>query len=366
MKLQTDAPKRFFRWWGSELMRMLPSSWREYICSKHGRVLRIVVDPDDLRVSCRERGLSRELDVVSVQAGEKMPAAAAAHLRELAADINPESTQLEITVNRDLALVKDIDLPAAARENLRQTLAFEMHRLTPFSVDEVYFDYTVSESHAGVFRVCLAVVPRKIVAQAVDWLRGWEPRQCERSARLLPPELTDENGAVRMAFRDATWRRLRVGRAATALLALNALLIIAVVSVPLVQARLQLDRIETRLDETFNVVKTASAASREVDRFRGMAEFLSKRIHTRVSAVELLEELTERLPDTTWVSRLELRGGTVYLQGSSSEAAALIEVLQGSGMLTNPRFDSPVVREGATGRDFFHIVARVAASGGGV
>lgn len=358
MKLRTDLPKRFLRWWVSELVMLLPSALRER-CFQRDRVLRIAVEPEELRVAYRERGRSQKLHAVSARAGEALPAAAAARFRELTSSLHPESIQIEITVSRALVLVKDTDLPAVAKEDLRQTLAFEMHRLTPFSADEVYFDYAAAAPCAGTLRVCLAAVPRKIVDQATGWLAGWTLRQRERSASLLPFPLTDESGAVRLNFREAAWRRLRLDRTTAGLLGLNALLAVAVVSLPFAQAQLHLERAEARLEETRNAVKAASAVRRGIDRFQKRAEFLSDRIRTRVSTAALIEELTARLPDTTWVSRLELRDDSVYLEGSSSESAALIGRLEESSMLVGPKFDSPVVRERNTGRDRFQIAAQV-------
>ena len=358
MKLRADLPKRFLRWWISELAMLLPSAFRER-CFQRDRALCITVEPEDLRVGYRERGRSQELHAVPVRAGEAPSGAAVARLRELTAGLHPESTRIEITVSRDLVLVKDTDLPAATKEDLRQTLAFEMHRLTPFSADEVYFDYAASEPRSGTLRVCLAAVPRKIVDRATGWLEGWTLRQRERSASVLPFPLMDESGAVRLNFRETAWRRWRVDRTTAGLLALNALLAVAVVSLPLVRAQVYLERIEARLEETRSAAEAASVVGQGIDRFQKRAEFLSERIRTRVSMAALLEELTMRLPDTTWVSRLELRDGSVYLDGSSSESAALIGMLEESGMLVDPKFDSPVVREGNTGRDRFQVAAQV-------
>ena len=53
-------------------------------------------------------------------------------------------------------------LPIAAEDNLRQVLAFEMDRQTPFKADQVYFDYRLGEREAAArnLQVELIVVPR--------------------------------------------------------------------------------------------------------------------------------------------------------------------------------------------------------------
>ena len=41
-------------------------------------------------------------------------------------------------------LFKKVTLPIETEENLREVLAFEMDRQTPFNVDQVYYDYVVN------------------------------------------------------------------------------------------------------------------------------------------------------------------------------------------------------------------------------
>ncbi len=49
--------------------------------------------------------------------------------------------EVVLKMPRDKVLRRLVDLPAAAAENLREVLGFEMDRHTPFNADEVYFDY---------------------------------------------------------------------------------------------------------------------------------------------------------------------------------------------------------------------------------
>ncbi len=77
------------------------------------------------------------------------------------------------------------------------------------------------------------------------------------------------------------------------------------------------------------------------------------------ASVELLEELSQRLPDDTWLFRVEVRDGKVHLQGTSTTASALIAELEGSLFLENVRFASPVTQDGASGRERFHLSASI-------
>jgi hypothetical protein len=63
---------------------------------------------------------------------------------------------------------------AATEENLRQVLAFEMDRLTPFRAEEVYFDLRVlaRDMAPGTLSVLLAVARRELVDARVERLRA--------------------------------------------------------------------------------------------------------------------------------------------------------------------------------------------------
>ena len=72
---------------------------------------------------------------------------------------------LFIALPRDLALVQFLQIPAAAEENLGATLGFEIDRYTPFSFDDVYFDWHVLNrlADSGMITVMLITMKRTIV-----------------------------------------------------------------------------------------------------------------------------------------------------------------------------------------------------------
>jgi Tfp pilus assembly PilM family ATPase/Tfp pilus assembly protein PilN len=70
-----------------------------------------------------------------------------------------------IALPRDMALVQFLQIPAAAEENLGATLGFEIDRYTPFSFDDVYFDWHVLNHlpDSGLITVMLITMKRTIV-----------------------------------------------------------------------------------------------------------------------------------------------------------------------------------------------------------
>ena len=70
---------------------------------------------------------------------------------------------------------KTLDLPLAAAENLREVLTFEMDRQTPFTADQVYFDYQIvqRDNTNGRISVEMTAVHRADVDTAIQRAAAW-------------------------------------------------------------------------------------------------------------------------------------------------------------------------------------------------
>ena len=73
--------------------------------------------------------------------------------------------------------------------------------------------------------------------------------------------------------------------------------------------------------------------------------------------VLLLDDLTRRLPDDTWLERLSFGRGEVSLSGQSAQAAKLVEILQESPLLRSPALSGPIQPDARSGKDRFNITA---------
>lgn len=354
---------RFLDWWLTQLKGLLPAALRS---RRRGRALCIAVEAHRLRVGHRRNRQVRELGEASVAVDGEPSADDGERLRTLAAGLRPETLPCEITVAPELALVKEVDLPAAAQENLRQVIGFEMQRLTPFSTEEVYYDYALIGGRDEVLRVQLAVVPRRLIDRATAWLPspGLQPAP-EPPSGSRPAPLVASDGSITLEFRDPRYREASRRGLHAVLLLVNVLLAGTAAAIPLVQEQRHLHEAKARLEQARRAAEATVELRDEVERLRTKAGFLAASASGRVSTVRLIEELSALLPDTTWVFRLELREGAVHLHGSSTEATSLIATLEDSDRLSDVRFTSPVLREGSTGRDRFHITAQVVTPRGG-
>jgi general secretion pathway protein L len=251
----------------------------------------------------------------------------------------------------DLVLLRTLMLPVQVKDNLRKVVSYEIDRLTPFAPIDVYFDTDITGTAArgSKLQVRLAVCRRDDVS---DWLarlrEGGSPvsrltwEHAWTGANLLPPEERP--------------RRARFGSLLTQLLAGAVLLLVAAVLIsPLRQMSDERELLQRELRQVRIAAEEVQVVREELERARlGSVEVLErKRGQPRMT--DLLLELTELLPDGTWVQTLNYREGEVDIRGESDQAAALIARLEQGPGINNVSFRSPVMQVASTGQERFHI-----------
>ncbi|MCD6430558.1 MAG: PilN domain-containing protein [Deltaproteobacteria bacterium] len=86
-------------------------------------------------------------------------------------------------------------------------------------------------------------------------------------------------------------------------------------------------------------------------------ETLSGLVREQSVTIDLLKELTEVIPQDTWLSSLAIRARKIHLQGTSASATAVVKALEDSPLFEEVHFDSPVVKKGSS--ETFKIVVEL-------
>ena len=118
-------------------------------------------------------------------------------------------------------------------------------------------------------------------------------------------------------------------------------------------------------------VESRSAATRQValqrqqllDTVQGAA-FLDRARSGRPTMVEIMDELSRRLPDNTYLEKLAVEDDKLLLIGLSSEASALVARLEGSPLWTSPALTGALQPDPRTNRDRFTLTADLAIKPG--
>ena len=347
---------RFFRWWFGELAGLLPASW--IIALKRERQRLVVTLHEHRVVFSYGRGDNLQ-DLGSVSTHGLADSDATDSVTSLVEQIRGRFDEVVLCLPRRKVLRRKVELPLAALENLREVLAFEMDRHTPFKADEVYFDYHLLSTDRAAMRlnVDLAVVTRERADEAVQCLDNWslDPERLEIDGglegqstqfNLLPTSMIRANGG--------RFQRL------TAIGVITACILLAVaVYVPISHKQETLKLVEARLSTARAEAAEANALSEQVGELLNRGQFVVERKNKRPTVAELLNEVTEILPDDTWLIQFGWRGDRLVLAGYSASPSSLIGLLEQSELLMEVRFSSPVTVDQRIGLERFNVSATV-------
>jgi len=78
--------------------------------------------------------------------------------------------------------------------------------------------------------------------------------------------------------------------------------------------------------------------------------------------LQILAEVTRVLPDNTWLLRFDVNGAEIRLQGQSTAASELIQLLESSPLFQEAQFRSSVVQIPRSDRERFHVSMQLEAA----
>jgi general secretion pathway protein L len=252
-------------------------------------------------------------------------------------------------------------VPAGAEPRLREMMAHEIDRQTPFALEQVGYEPRVLARDAATrqLRVELVVLP-------VARLQALLERLGPLSAGLAGVDVLGADGrplGVNLLPRGE--RVARVERTRT----LNFAIGLATACIVLASLVLVLGNRQDAHAAWTEQVAAAQKQAREARKLRNALEasvraanFLARQRARQPTVLEVIADLTRRLPDDTWLEKVAINGGNVVLIGQSDHASALVGLLQGSQLLHKPTLTGSVQADPRTGKERFTLTAVVAGS----
>ncbi len=346
---QTPLPQ-FWQWWTAELLSFLPPRWREALAVEHACLL-LTRGATGLDVQVERTGICSQLLQLEDEQREDWR-----DLLSRGLDENLRGLPQVLGLPAARLLRRSLSLPAAALENLDAVLGFELDRQTPFKPEQVYFASRVLKQDAGSkqIQVELLVVPRPVLDEAVaalgplsDTLTGvdvLDARGRRVGINLLPAE--------RRASQPRTQPLIQVG------LLLASIVLVFFGLGQIVDNRIAaVESIQAESEAQRERAREVSALRSQLEDSAAAANFLAVQKQTQASMVLLLDELTRRLPDDTFLTRLSVSGNQVSLSGYSAQALKLVGELQKSELLKDAALNGGVQQEPRVSRDMFTINA---------
>jgi general secretion pathway protein L len=342
----------FFAWWRGELGFLLPASWRALFA---GGAQWHLLERQSHGWSLRRDGQATVLAEVDDEQAVEIQLAT---LRQAMAQVDREDLRVALCLPASDVLCRQLHLPLAARDNVRQVAAYEMDRQTPFRVEQVRYGVreTTTRASAGKFVAYLAVVPRTqldpLLARLHDLGMGIDAVDVAEGNGRLGVDLLPSEHATRRAN-----PRQR----------LNLILAAATVALVLIgmgtwihNRQAALEAMQADVENMRGDAQRVAALRQRLSDSAGAAGFLAQRKSAAVPVLAVLEELTRRLPDDTWLERLTVDNtGQLGFQGQSPQAARLVDTLKGTTLFGEPSFQGTIQTDPTSGKERFYMVAKV-------
>jgi general secretion pathway protein L len=349
-----------WRWWTSELLGMLPDTWRERLSS---RGVTLVSREGDGWRTLRPVG-GQLLETGQIHFGAADMAGRREMFRRLDREAGGGAANVWLVLPDEDVLIRAATLPLAAEESLREAVGFELDRLTPFAEEQACYDHRVTGRDAGANRISIevAVAMRASVESRLAELRDLGATvlgigvASDLAGSAAPFNLLAPQSRERPA-------RSRAAMAARYLAALTAVLALVALVYPVWQKREKVIELLPRLEKAKAGAEVADRLAKEIEKLAAEHNFLLSKKQGQYPTVTLLEDLSRLLPDSTWVQQLDIKAGPkmreLQISGETGSSSQLIELLEKSGSLANASFKSPVTKGVTPNTERFLIAAEV-------
>jgi len=350
-----DGLLGFLAWWRDELRGLLPERARRLFSRDEPSLVLAQLD-SGFQVFEEAAGRGRP---TAVRGGAVVPREEALMvLAGLAASAKGANVAIRLPLN--LCFTRNVELPGAARKDLRQILNFDLERATPFKLRDVYTAHLVDgeADTRGKLQVRQFVAKREVVDPLIARLKEagldvafvdcWSDQPgLGLPINFLEASTPADSGAGRLV----TLPRVLAGL--VLLLTVSALLLAlsryenALGEVQALTAQTRTQAAAVRL-----VVERSDAAVADLGRLQQL-----KLKH--IPAIEVLEEISRLLPDTVWLSDFRMEGETLDISGLAKSGAALPPLFERSAIFADASLTAPLTLDPREDKERFSLRVRI-------
>jgi general secretion pathway protein L len=357
-QVQSGPVGKFFHWWFDELRQSLPQAWQQKLQHALRRVT-LHIHQDSLLLGVDENRSLQQLESFSMTQGVALQQQ---QINDLLIEQDLAESPRYLLLDGEAVLSKEMLLPAAAEANLSQVLTFEMDRQTPFRAKDIYFDWKILEpgSDAGQIRVGIYLVPRSEVDKTLRVLHA-------RNLELAGIDVIDQGRTMGLNLLPTEQRVRQVNKTArfNLVVAAAAVVLLAVVMTQSIYLRShQVAELEAAIAEVQGEARRVQRIKEQIGDSSEAATFLTVRREQSPLAIEILADITQLLPDDTYLDRLVIGQTNVQIQGKSQNAQQLIEKVNESELFDAASFRGSTRLDARSGLEIFEVNANISNEDG--
>ena len=349
----TDSTARFLEWWGEELLGLVPHWLRRLLADAETGVVLAQVDGGfQIVAASSSRGRKEDTSPLLSRAQ------ALAALADMASSSKAGSIGLRLPFSQ--CFERRVELPKAARDDLRRMLNFDLERATPFRLGDVYTAClpTGEAGAKGRQRVRQLIVKREAVDPLIADVKaaGLVPAFVDcwqtTAASGLPVNFLEADAPPRSGLARHVTAPRALAMLVLLLAGVAAVLSLSRYEAALGEVRADTARLRTQAAGVRDAMERSAAAVADLARLQRMKL-------GQVPAVEVLEELSRLLPDSVWLTDLRIEGDVVDVTGLAKSGAALPPLFVGSALFTDAALTAPVTLDQREDKERFSLRIRI-------
>lgn len=275
------------------------------------------------------------------------------------------SVSIEIAPERYLARhVSELRLP---RSRLMAMARLDMQAATPFQPDEVHIvctGYDGTAPGSGYY-----IVKKSFIDPLLNAIRSSGTRI--NGIRFDGTGKDDEQTRANLVLGEnllAMTRPSRMARFARGVTIATILLAVTGGAATIAHAHLRYRTASVQLDDVIERARSEATGVRRLIEKRNekinQISLVREQKQSSVPAAVILEELARIIPDSAWVTEIDLSSANISFNGVAKSAASLIPILEESPLFRSPTFKSPVVRGGNRAGETFSITMEIEVANG--
>jgi len=256
-----------------------------------------------------------------------------------------------IFIDDESVLLRELSLPLLGERDITAAVAMDVQTASPFPAHDTRYGYSTHRQLHGALSIDIAITRQSHLEQ----LQAQYPQHAlfargERGAIPL------HNGNY---SQQSAWYRSPLTLSLSTLLGL---VLLAWIISPTLLLRAQAQAHEAALAKLNREAAPLMQKREELSALQQQLENAHIFNNEHPDPAQLIEQLSAHIPDSTWITQLNLRKDQLALEGSSDNAIAIVSLLEKTPSLNEVRLGASVNRDPRSGRENFQILARIQAS----
>ena len=359
---QGSGVHAFMEWWSGELKELVPNKYRNDLFpdSVAVYVTDVKSDEKDAVVWCDKKQTIKPVEFDdSVEDKEWW--------HQLNHYLGTSEVETEVTclLEESEVLIRSVAMPVAVYSEIESVLTFELDKYIPFKPEDVEFAFRKGDVVEGSekFPVMLAVIKKQQLNKLVS---DFEAKGLQLSGIDVNVGTAETPVALGVNFlpkdirKKKDWTKIKWN---AGLMLVVLVLLWFVMYSSLDNKRVKIASLEEQVSVLKKDARRAKLLETELNNSIQAANFLGNLKKNTPNRMLIIQELTQKIPISTYLTRIMINQERVEVVGQSDNANSLVPILNQSDMWYEPQIVGNVTIDPRTNKEKFTIKSEFKPAG---